>query len=264
MRALVTGVTRGIGRSLVGHLVAGGWDVVAVGRRSEVVQQLAGGWGSQVTAHVADVTDAEAMSSVVSSSGPLDLVVANAGALAATGPTWESDPQQWWDAVEVNLRGAYLTAHAVLPGMVSRGAGRLVLVTSGIGNSPGPWNSGYAASKAGVTVLGESLELELAGTGVHCFLVSPGMVATDMTVFPESLTRHRPDLADIAPDRFTPVDRILGLVDEIATGRLDVLAGRFVHATDDRDALLARWDPSDDRARTLRLVPAHDQDPIAR
>jgi len=264
MRALVTGVTRGIGRSLVGHLVAGGWDVVAVARQGEVVHELAEGWGPQVTPHAADVTDADAVAYVVAASGPLDLVVANAGALAGTGPSWECDPHEWWGGVEVNLRGAYLTAHAVLPDMVARGAGRLVLVTSGIGNGPGPWHSGYAASKAGVTVLGESLELELAGTGVHCFLVSPGMVETDMTRFPESLTRYRPDLADIPPDRFTPVERVLDLVDEIATGRLDALAGRFLHATDDRGMLLAAWDASDERARTLRLAPGYDGDPIAR
>ena len=263
MRALVTGVTRGIGRALVGHLVAGGWDVVAVGRRGDALHELADGWGQQVTPHVADVTDVDALGYVVAASGPLDLVVANAGALSGTGESWRSDPQEWWDCVEVNLRGAYLTARVVLPGMVARGSGRLVLVTSGIGNAPGPWNSAYAASKAAVTVLGESLELELAGTGVHCFPVSPGLVATDMTTFPEPLTRHRPDLADIAAERFTPVERVLGLVDEIASGRIDPLAGRFVHATDDRDALLAAWDPSDDRPRTLRLAPAFDDDPVA-
>jgi NADP-dependent 3-hydroxy acid dehydrogenase YdfG len=262
MRALVTGVTRGIGRALVDHLVAAGWDVVAVARRSDVLHELAGAWGPQVTPHVADVTDYDALTYVVAASGPLDLVVANAGALTGTGESWQADPQDWWDGVEVNLRGAYLTARTVLPDMVARGSGRLVLVTSGIGNAPGPWNSSYAASKAAVTVLGESLELELVGTGVHTFPVSPGMVATDMTRFPETLTRHRPDLADIATERFTPVARVLALVDAIAGGRLDGQAGRFLHATDDLDALLAAWDPTDDRARTLRLSPAYDADPI--
>jgi NAD(P)-dependent dehydrogenase (short-subunit alcohol dehydrogenase family) len=263
MRALVTGVTRGIGRSLVDHLVGEDWDVVAVARNGEALHELADGWGDQVTPHVADVTDADSLGYVVAASGQLDLVVANAGALTGTGVLWESDPQEWWSGVEVNLRGVYLTAHAVLPDMVARGAGRLVLVTSGIGNAPGPWNAGYASSKAAVTVLGESLEHELGGTGVHCFLVSPGMVATDMTRFPETLTRHRPDLADIASERFTPVERVLALVDAIAGGRLDGQAGRFLHATDDLDALLAAWDPTDDRARTLRLAPAYDADPVA-
>ena len=74
MRALFTGVTRGIGRALVGHLVAGGWDVVAVGRRGDALHELADGWGQQVTPHVADVTDVDALGYVVAASGPLDLV----------------------------------------------------------------------------------------------------------------------------------------------------------------------------------------------
>ena len=112
-----------------------------------------------------------------------------------------------------------------------------------------------------MTTFGASLQQELAGTGVGCFLVSPGMVRTDMTAFPESLTRHKPYLADIPDEHFSPVERFLGLLDEIASGRLDPLAGRFLHATDDLDALLAAVDGDDPRARTLRLAPAYDADP---
>lgn len=263
MKALVTGVTRGIGRSLVDHLVSGGWEVAAVGRRAEALRELALQWGPHVTPHVADASDHQAVAAVASAADPLDLVIANVGALMATGPLWESDPTQWWAGVEVNLRSAHATAHAVLPAMVARGAGRLVLMSSGTGNAPGPWQSSYASAKAAVTVMGESIELELADTGVHCFVVSPGMVRTDMTRFPEPLTRHVPQLADIADDRFLPVERFLGLIDEIASGRLDPLAGRFVHASDDRDRLLATWDPADPRPRTLRMAPGFDGDPHA-
>jgi NAD(P)-dependent dehydrogenase (short-subunit alcohol dehydrogenase family) len=263
MRALVTGVTRGIGRSLVDHLVASGWQVVAVGRRAEALDELAAGWGQAVEPRVADATDRDALAAVAATSAPLDLVVANAGALTAPGRLWESDPHEWWRGVEANLGSAHATARAVLPDMVERGSGRLVLVTSGIGNAPGPWASSYAASKAAVTVLGESLEQELVGTGVHCFLVSPGMVLTDMTRWPAALTRFRPELAGLPAEAFTPVDLFLGLVDEIAAGRLDPLAGRFVHATDDRARLLAAVGSDDPRPRTLRLAPGFDGDPLA-
>ena len=255
MKALVTGVTRGIGRSIVDHLVEQGWAVAAVARDGAALEPLAAGWGPAVTPYVADVNDVDTMRSAVADAEPLDLVVANAGALTGTGPLWESDPQEWWNGVEVNIRGVYDTLRAALPGMVQRGAGRVVLVTSGLGNSPGSYISGYAASKAAVTMLGASVQAELEGTGVGVFLVSPGMVRTDMTRFPASLTRHKPYLADIPDEHYTPVEALLGLLDAIATGRLDPLAGKFLHATDDLDALLVA--ASDDpRARTLRLVPA--------
>ncbi len=263
MRALVTGATRGIGRALALHLAESGWQVSAVGRDPSALDELATACGPGLTARVADVTDLAALEAAVAATGPHDLVVANAGALTATGAVWEGDAEEWWRGVEVNLRGVYLTIRAVLPAMLAAGRGRIVLMTSGFGNQPGPHLTQYAASKAAVTVLGESLEAELAGTGVHCFLVSPGMVATDMTRFPEALVRHRPHLGDIPADAFVPVERFLALVDEIATGHLDPLAGRYLHATDDQDAVLAAIDPADPRPRTLRLTAAWPDDPHA-
>ena len=112
MRALVTGVTRGIGRALVGHLVAGGWDVVAVGRRSAELHELADGWGPQVTPHVADVTDVEALGYVVAASGPLDLAVANAGGKTtkplARRAARAAAPFRWatWAGIHGTRRGA--------------------------------------------------------------------------------------------------------------------------------------------------------------
>lgn len=261
MRALVTGVTRGIGRSLVEHLVAGGWEVAAVARDEAALRERAAAWGAAVVPYVADVTDGARLAEVADAAGDLDLVVANAGALLGAGAVWESDPDAWWAGVEINLRGAYLTLRAVLPRMIARGSGRVVVLASGIGTEPSPYDSGYGASKAAVLHLASTVQAELAGTGVRVFPVSPGMVATDMTQFPDELTRHLPQYADIPPDRYTPVGLILGLVDEIASGRLDPLAGRFVHARDDRDRLLAELDPADPRPRTLRLAPAWPEDP---
>lgn len=261
MRALVTGVTRGIGRSLVERLVAGGWDVAAVARDEAALASLARAWGERVTPYAADVTDGPRLAEVAAAAGDLDLVVANAGALLGAGAVWESDPDAWWTGVEVNLRGVYLTLRAVLPRMIEQGSGRVVVLASGIGTEPSPYDSGYGASKAAVLHLATTVQAELAGTGVRIFPVSPGMVATDMTRFPEELTRHLPQYADIPPEQYTSVEHLLGLVDDIATGRLDPLAGRFVHARDDRDRLLAEVDSSDPRARTLRLAPAWRDDP---
>lgn len=264
MRALVTGVTRGIGRAMVDHLVAGGWEVAAVGRRETELRELAEGWGPSVVPYVADVTDADRMSHVAVEADALDLVVANAGALTAAGAFWETDLGDWWRGFEVNTLGVVATAHAVLPAMVARGSGRLVVMTSGMGNVPGPWSSQYAASKAAVTRFAESVALELDGTGVRCFHISPGMVRTDMTVWPDEIVRHYPDLGDIPDDAWTPVERVLALLDRIADGAMDALSGRFLHATDDPERLRAVVPDAGPQARTLRLAPGWDGDPLSR
>jgi NADP-dependent 3-hydroxy acid dehydrogenase YdfG len=264
VRALVTGATRGIGRAMTVHLAGNGHEVVAVGRDADALAALVDELGGLVTPEVADVTDAARMRDVGAAAGEVDLAVANAGSLAASGPLWEVDLDAWWRGFEVNVRGVAATAHAVLPGMVARGGGRLVLMSSGIGNVPGPWATQYAASKAAVTRIGESLDRELDGTGVRCFVVSPGTVRTDMTVWPDDLLRWLPQLGELPDSAWTPVERILTLLDTIAAGGIDDLAGRFVHATDDLDVLRAGLAASDDRARTLRMHPAYDDDPMHR
>lgn len=262
MRAVVTGATRGLGRRLSAHLAAGGHEVVAVGRDAGALDALVAEGGPGVTPYAADVTDPARLAEVASAVGAIDLVVANAGALTATGPFWECDLDDWWSGFSVNVLGVAATARAFLPGMVERGSGRLVLMSSGMGNRPGPWSSQYAASKAAVTRWGESVQRELDGTGVRCFVVSPGMVRTDMTDWPEPLMDRLPALRDLPDDAWTPPELLLGLVDAIAAGELDPLAGRFVHATDDRASLLAAVD-GDERARTLRQAPAYPGDPHA-
>lgn len=262
MRALVTGVTRGLGRLLVDHLVADGWEVVAVARRGDALAELATTWGPAVTAYVADVTDAPRMAAVAAEAGELDLVVVNAGALQATGAFWEADLDEWLAGVEVNLHGAAATLHGVLPGMVARGSGRVVVLGSGIGHRPSPWVTQYSVSKAAVARLVESLQVELDGTGVRCFLVSPGMVRTDMTAWPDSLVERLPHLGALDDDDWTPPEAFCRLVDRIAAGEVDAAAGHFLHATDDPERVVAAVE-ADPTVRTLRQVAAYDGDPSA-
>jgi NAD(P)-dependent dehydrogenase (short-subunit alcohol dehydrogenase family) len=152
-----------------------------------------------------------------------------------------------------------------------------VIVSSGVGNRPGPWQASYASSKAAATRLGESLDLELAGTGVRCFVVSPGLVRTGMTDrWPDEMLRFLPEWGDMPEENFKPVSLLLNLLDAIATGAVDDLSGRFLHATDDLEALRAavaareEWEggvppvtAAARRARTLRMHPAEDGDPLS-
>lgn len=253
--ALVTGGSRGIGRSIAARLSADGWQVAVTGRTPEPLQQAVAA-GDAALALPGDATAsadvARAVARAEDELGPLGLVVANAGRFAAAGPVWESDPEQWWRDVEVNLRGPLLALHAVLPGMLARGGGRVVCLASGIGTRPFPYASAYAASKAALLRLVDSVAGELTGTGVRVFAVSPGLVATDMTEFPEAFLAHYPDWRDRARREGLPAARAAGLVAALARGEHDALCGRFLHVTDDLARARQRLD--DEEAGTLRLV----------
>ena len=88
--------------------------------------------------------------------GPVDLLVNNAGTLAAIGPLAEADADDWWLDVETSVRGALLCTQAVLPGMLERGRGPIVNVSSYAAIRPSPYTSGYAAAKAALLNLTES------------------------------------------------------------------------------------------------------------
>lgn len=263
---LVTGAGRGIGREIAIGLGRDGARVALLGRTRETLDATADACaraGAPATVAVpADVTDraavAAALAAVERELGPVDLLVANAGVReSAAGPPWEADPDEWWQVLETNVRGVFLLDHAVLPGMVRRGRGRVLHVGSGMGQRPRPhgeW-SAYSSSKAAVARLTDSLAAALDGTGVMVLEVSPGLVRTDMTETMWGPPEEQP---------WNPVDRMVDAVRRFARGDLDALHGRFVHAArDDLDALLAVADEIRARdARTVRLRPYGSSDPL--
>jgi 3-oxoacyl-[acyl-carrier protein] reductase len=132
---------------------------------------------------------------------------------------------------EVNVLGVYLCCRAVVPGMLTRGGGRIVNVASGAAYLPGSSTTAYSASKAAVHRFSETLALQLEPHGIPVFSISPGLVRTRMT---ESF-------GDDAP--WTPPELAPRLVRALASGRLDGLAGRYLHAEhDDVDDLAGRVD----------------------
>jgi NAD(P)-dependent dehydrogenase (short-subunit alcohol dehydrogenase family) len=253
--ALVTGGGRGLGRQIALALAGQGWRVAVTGRDPGPLADVVAAGAS--LALPGDVTDRAAVEAAVRMTtdelGPVDLLVANAGRFATGGPLWESDPDDWWRDVEVNLRGVSLPLWAVLPAMVARGAGRVVVLGSGFGNAGSPHGSAYGVGKTAVHRLVESVAAELAGTGVVALAVSPGRARTDMTLgFPEGFTDRNP--AYLAPPEggWSPPEAVASLVLRIAAGELDGLSGRFVHVRTDVAAALASPDPD---AGVLRLVP---------
>ena len=115
-----------------------------------------------------------------SSRGPIDILCANAGVASRDERAWEADPAEWWRTFEVNVLGVYLCCRAVIPGMLSRGRGRIIITGSGAAYLPGSSNTAYSASKAAVWRFGEVLAKQLEGR-IPVFIFSPGLVRTQMT-----------------------------------------------------------------------------------
>jgi 3-oxoacyl-[acyl-carrier protein] reductase len=238
--ALVTGGGRGIGAGIARALAEDGWSVV-VGARSrdqiDAVAQEIGGRAVEL-----DVSDAGSVGRAVAEAGDVELLVANAGIPDQEGPTWELDAQDWWRVLEVNVLGVHLSCSAVIPGMLERGSGRIVITGSGAAYLPGTSRTAYATSKAAVCRYGETLANELRGR-IPVFHFSPGLVQTEMTNrFPDDLPWTPPELAP-------------RLVVALASGRADALAGRYIHAEhDDIDDLIARADEIErDDLNAIRL-----------
>jgi len=249
--ALVTGGGRGLGRAIARSLSQDGWRVAVTGRDAAVLDEAVAA-GDAHLALPGDATDRDAVVVAVAQAQP-DLVVANVGRFGTGGPLWESDPDDWWRDVEVNLRGVQLALWAALPAMVARGSGRVVALGSGFGNTSAAHGSGYGVSKAAVHRLVESVAAELAGTGVTAFSVSPGRARTDMTLaFPPGFTEANPAFLEPPADGWAPPEAVAALVRRIATGELDALTGRFLHITTDLAAALAA--AGDPAKGTLRLV----------
>lgn len=256
--ALITGGSRGLGRAAARALTVDGWQVAVTGRDAASLDAVVEA-GEATLSLPGDASESEHVRAAVARTqdelGPIDLLLANAGAFSTGGRLWDSDPDQWWRDVTVNLRGPALALHAALPAMVDRGSGRIVLMGSGFGMRPTPGASAYAVSKAAVARLVDTVAGELDGTGVTLLAVSPGMVATDMTHgFPEGFLGFRPELRDPAPERWSAPEGFTGLLLRIASGELDALHGRFLRPSDDLDVALTAVAAAPEPG-TLRLAP---------
>ena len=232
--ALVTGGGRGIGRGIALELADAGAHVAVSARTEEQLRETADEVGG--LAVVADVSKREDVDRMVGeverALGPLDLLVANAGVAGWEDAAWEVEPAEWWHVLEVNVLGVYLCCRAVIPGMIERGRGRIVITGSGAAYLPGSRSSAYAASKAAVWRFGETLALQLEPHAIQVFVISPGLVRTEMT---------EDNFPDDAP--WTPPELAPRLVRALASGRADALAGRYIHAEhDDVDDLIRRAD----------------------
>lgn len=217
--AFITGAARGQGRSHARRLAEEGADIIAVdacatqgwlsydlaseadlARTAKEVEAL----GRRVVARRADVRDLGAVRAVLDEAipalgGRLDIVCANAAiisqAAAPTKPTWEIDPDQWRELIDVNLTGVFITVKAAIPHMIAAGnGGSIALTSSGAALISGPGLADYKAAKAALLSLTRTLACELAEHFIRVNAICPTAVDTPM-IQNEALYRaFRPDL----------------------------------------------------------------------
>lgn len=201
--ALVTGASSGIGWALARVLaLEEGYAVGLVARRADRLERLGAEIveaGGRAVWAVADVGDRGAMRGAVdeiaSALGPVDLFVANAGMASGT-PALAPDAEGFEREVRTNLLGAFYGFEAVVPGMVERGHGHVVAISSLAARRGFPGSGGYCATKIALTRLMESLRLDWKPAGIHATTVHPGFVKSEIT---DAQDRPLPFLMDAEP-----------------------------------------------------------------
>ena len=197
-RAVVTGASQGIGEALATELAARGHSLIVTARRGEVLTDLAARLterhGVTVEVRAVDLADPAARTALADELAErnISILCANAGT-ASFGPVANLDPAGERAQVQLNVLGVHDLVLAVLPGMVARKAGGILISGSTAGNSPIPNNATYAATKAFANTFSESLRSELKQSGIHVTLLAPGPVRAEA-----------PD-----PDEASLVDRLI-------------------------------------------------------
>ena len=184
--AWITGATAGFGAATVERFVAGGWRVIASGRRAERLQQLVDRHGAErVHAAAFDLRDEAAMRAAHSALPPsfagIDLLVNNAGLALGTAPAQQADLAQWKQMIDTNVTALATITHLLLPQLIElRGA--IVNISSISGSYAYRGGNVYGASKAFVTQFSQNLRTDLHGSGVRVTSIEPGMAETEFTL----------------------------------------------------------------------------------
>ncbi|MFL5885875.1 MAG: SDR family NAD(P)-dependent oxidoreductase [Thermoleophilaceae bacterium] len=183
-RALVTGATGGIGQAIARELHQRGAHVVLTGRRTEVLEKLAGELGERADVVATDLSSTAAAQDLATGGGRVDILVANA-AVPGSGTVDDYSPEEIDRAIDVNLRAPMQLARALMPGMVERGSGHFVFVASISGKAALGGSAVYSATKFGVRGFAFGLREDLRATGVGVTTVFPGFIG-DAGMFAET------------------------------------------------------------------------------
>ncbi len=235
--ALVTGASRGIGRSIAEALAAAGYAVVVnfAARQGDADAMTAAitARGGTAVALQADVSDAAAVTRMFAAVderfGRLDALVNNAGIGRRFDRLTDIDDESWRRTLAVNLDGAFFCMRAAIPRLQAAGGGRIVNISSGAARTGGAIGAHYAASKAGVLALTAKAARELARDGIAVNAVLPSVIETEMldAVAPDAAARERV-LAQFPIGRFGRPEEVARVVRFLVAEAPDYLTGEFI------------------------------------
>jgi len=181
---MVTGASRGIGAEAAREFANAGCNVVLLARSKGAISELADEIGDAALAIPCDVSRYDALSGAVAAAeekfGSVDILINNAGVIEPISRMEASDPTDWGHVIDINLKGVYYGMRAVMPGMIARGGGTVITISSGAAHNALEGWSHYCTSKAGAAMLTMCLHKEAAGQGIRAMGLSPGTVATEM------------------------------------------------------------------------------------
>ena len=214
LTVLITGASSGIGASAAHAFASRGYRVLLAARSADRLRQRAEGLNADhgegtARALPLDVTDAEAHARAIADL-PLewapDVAVLNAGLALRLVPVWENTVEDVDGMVDVNIKGVLNGIRAVVPGMLERGRGHVILLGSTAGHFVYPGGTVYCATKHAVGALALGLKQDLLGTPVRVSLVSPGLVETDFSLVRFGGDRERADAVYADTNALTPED----------------------------------------------------------
>jgi NAD(P)-dependent dehydrogenase (short-subunit alcohol dehydrogenase family)/Flp pilus assembly protein TadD len=248
--AVITGGGRGLGQAYAIALAAAGASVAVIARSADQLEETvsyitkAGGRAIALPLDVTDQTAVEQVARQIEEQlGPAQILINNAGVLPPLGPVWEIDPQEWWQNMEVNLRGPLLCTRYILPNMIARRRGRIINIASEAALVGGAYLSPYVVSKTALIRFSENLALETRQYGVSVFAICPGAVRTQMidVAFSAEGQKWIPWSSKIFENgQDVPPELAVELVLGLASGKYDELSGQYMQVTDDVNEMQKR------------------------
>lgn len=254
--ALVTGGGRGFGKAIALRFAAEGAAVTVTARTQAELDQTAKeieSAGGRAFAVAGDVTKPEDVFRIVGMAaehfGPVTLLVNNAGIPGPFAPAWVADPAEWWFAQEVHIRAPFLFIRAVLPSMIERRLGRIIVV-SAIGSYRVDHSmSAYCLGKSAQNRLVQLVAAEVKEFGISLFAIDPGFVITELaesTMRDPGAQRWKSDMIErlkarkADPNSVLDLDRCAQRCVDLASGRYDELSGRYSELGDNLDEMLPK------------------------
>jgi len=261
--AVVTGASRGVGRRIAVRLAKMGVRVALVARSQDTLEQTRTEIetnGGRALAFPADLGEAHSIeplkAAIERDLGVPSILVNAAGVFGPIDLVKDTDPAAWIETIQINAIAPYLTCQTFVGGMVERGWGRIVNVTSAAAlHTPGPANSAYGTSKAALNQFTRHLASELKGTGVTANVIHPGDVKTEMWAYIKAEAQRLGSVADayiqwadwVEETGGDDPEKAADLVADLMCDEAAAVNGRFLWIKDGLQAPIPSWGEPEDR-----------------